>query len=152
MLETNTLLVKCQRCGAWPMAANLPKPASAHREPRLRCPKCQHQEERLAPPPGRHAARAAPAARSRRGVSPLKIRSHSESHIVELEDGSRWQIYPSDLDLTLSWKPDAELTVMPSYDEISSHTLVGGGVNVRAILAGESWPVAEVRAARRKDD
>ncbi len=55
----------------------------------------------------------------------MKIRFHSESHIVELEDGSRWQIYPGDLDLTLNWKPDTELTVMPSDDEISSHTLVG---------------------------
>ncbi len=52
----------------------------------------------------------------------MKIRFHSESHIVELEDGSRWQIYPGDLDLTLNWKPDTELTVMPSDDEISSHT------------------------------
>lgn len=25
MLETNILLVKCPSCGAWPMAANLPK-------------------------------------------------------------------------------------------------------------------------------
>jgi transposase-like protein len=44
MLETNTLLVKCPHCGAWPMAANLPKPASAHREQRLRCAKCHHQQ------------------------------------------------------------------------------------------------------------
>ena len=82
----------------------------------------------------------------------MKIRSHSESHVVALDDGSRWQIYPGDLDLTLSWKPDTELTVMPSHDEISSHTLVGGGVNVRAIPAGENWPVAEVKAALGKDE
>lgn len=82
----------------------------------------------------------------------MKIRSHSESHIVEFDDGSRWQIYPGDLDLTLSWKPDTELTVMPSGDQISSHILVGGGVNVRAIPAGENWPVAEVKAALGKDD
>jgi hypothetical protein len=82
----------------------------------------------------------------------MKIRSHSEGRIVDLEDGSRWQIYPGDLDLTLSWKPDTELTVMPSDDQISSHTLVGGGANVRAIPGGESWPVAEVKAALRKDD
>jgi len=35
----------------------------------------------------------------------MKIKSHSESHIVELEDGSRWQIFPGDLDLTLDWQP-----------------------------------------------
>jgi hypothetical protein len=26
----------------------------------------------------------------------MKIRSQSESHIVELDDGSRWQIFPGD--------------------------------------------------------
>ena len=26
----------------------------------------------------------------------MRIRSHSESHIVELDDGSRWQIFPGD--------------------------------------------------------
>jgi hypothetical protein len=35
----------------------------------------------------------------------MKIKSHSESHIVELDDGSRWRIFPGDLDLTLNWKP-----------------------------------------------
>jgi hypothetical protein len=30
-----------------------------------------------------------------------EIRSHSESHIVELDDGSRWQIFPGDLDLNV---------------------------------------------------
>jgi hypothetical protein len=34
----------------------------------------------------------------------MKIRSQSESHIVELEDGSRWQVLPGDLDLTLNWR------------------------------------------------
>jgi hypothetical protein len=29
----------------------------------------------------------------------MRIRSHSESHLVELDDGSRWQIFPGDLDL-----------------------------------------------------
>jgi hypothetical protein len=82
----------------------------------------------------------------------MMIRSRSESHIVKLEDGSRWQVYPGDLDLTLNWKPDMELTVVPSDDEISSHALVGAGANVRAIPAGGSWRIAQVKAARRKDD
>lgn len=30
----------------------------------------------------------------------MKIRAHTESHIVELDDGSRWQVFPGDLDLT----------------------------------------------------
>ncbi|QQO34460.1 hypothetical protein JJC00_01735 [Bradyrhizobium diazoefficiens] len=41
----------------------------------------------------------------------MKIRSHSESHIVELEDGSKWQVFPGDLDLTLAWKPETDLAV-----------------------------------------
>jgi hypothetical protein len=55
----------------------------------------------------------------------MKIRSHSESHIVELEDGSRWQVFPGDLDLTLNWKPETEIVVMPADDDLSSHVLVG---------------------------
>jgi hypothetical protein len=46
----------------------------------------------------------------------MRIRSHSESHIVELDDGSRWQIFPGDLDLTLDWTPETELSVVPIDD------------------------------------
>jgi hypothetical protein len=41
----------------------------------------------------------------------MKIRAHTESHIVELDDGSRWQVFPGDLDLTLAWKPEASVLV-----------------------------------------
>ena len=51
----------------------------------------------------------------------MKIRSHSENHIVELDDGSRWQIFPGDLDLTLNWKPETDLGVVSVEDEVSSH-------------------------------
>ena len=80
----------------------------------------------------------------------MKIKSHSESHIVELDDGSRWQIFPGDLDLTLNWKPETELMVAVSDDEISSHMLVGGGVKVHVIAAGESWPVKEVKSVLKE--
>jgi hypothetical protein len=56
----------------------------------------------------------------------MKIHKHSESHLVELADGSRWQIFPGDLDVTLNWQPDAELKVVRIADEISSHALVSG--------------------------
>jgi hypothetical protein len=82
----------------------------------------------------------------------MKIRSHSESHIVELEDGSRWQIYPGDLDLTLNWRPETDLILMVSDDRISSHALVGGDAKVRVIPDGASWRVAEVRTALRKNN
>ena len=54
----------------------------------------------------------------------MKIRSHSESHIVELEDGSRWQMFPGDVDVTLDWQPETDLTLLPGEDEVSSHILV----------------------------
>jgi hypothetical protein len=63
----------------------------------------------------------------------MKIRSHSESHIVELDDGSRWRIFP-------------DLAVVPIDDEVSSHALEGGGAKVRVIPAGESWPVRQVKS------
>jgi hypothetical protein len=76
----------------------------------------------------------------------MKIRSHSESHIVELDDGSRWQIFAGDLDLTLNWKPETDLAVVPIEDEVCSHALVGEGAKVRVIPAGEKWPLREVKS------
>ncbi|MGY3698885.1 hypothetical protein HAP41_0000049700 (plasmid) [Bradyrhizobium barranii subsp. apii] len=80
----------------------------------------------------------------------MKIRSHSESHIVELDDGSRWKIFPGDLDLTLNWKPETEIVVMPADDDLSSHLLVGGDAKVRAIAEGESWSAGEVKAVLKE--
>jgi hypothetical protein len=70
----------------------------------------------------------------------MRIRSHSESHIVELDDGSRWQIFPGDLNLTLDWKPETELSVVPIDDEVSSHALIGGGGKVRVIRPTQAGP------------
>ena len=80
----------------------------------------------------------------------MKIKSHSESHIVELDDGSRWQVFPGDLDVTLNWKPETDLTVAASDDDISSHMLLSGGVKVHVIAAGESWPVKDVKSALKE--
>lgn len=44
MLETNDLLVKCPRCGAWPMAVSSGKDTFAQREIAFRCPKCGSEE------------------------------------------------------------------------------------------------------------
>ncbi|MBR1169664.1 hypothetical protein [Bradyrhizobium liaoningense] len=77
----------------------------------------------------------------------MKIRSHSESHIVEFEDGSRWQIFPGDLDLTLDRKPETELTVVEAEDEVGTHELLGGGRNVRVRSVGESWPGKDTKDA-----
>ncbi len=80
----------------------------------------------------------------------MKIRAHSESHVVELDDGSQWQIFPGDLDLTLNWKPETELSIDRIRDDaVSSHVLVNAADNtcVRVIAANESWPPAAVKNA-----
>jgi hypothetical protein len=76
----------------------------------------------------------------------MKIKSHFESHIVELGDGSLWQIFPGDLDTTLGWKPETELSLISSDDDICSHMLVGEGAKVRVMAADKSWPVREVKS------
>jgi hypothetical protein len=77
----------------------------------------------------------------------MKIRAHAESHVVELDDGSRWQIFPGDLDETLGWTPETELSLERSGDRVSSHVLVNAKdqSRVRVIAAGETWPVGAVR-------
>jgi len=71
VIETDSLLVKCPHCGAWPMAANMPK-TSAQREIRLKCTRCRHQESgRLrrgnnAQQPAHHQPRTAPTHREMR--------------------------------------------------------------------------------------
>jgi hypothetical protein len=79
----------------------------------------------------------------------MKIRSHAESHLVELDDGSRWQIFPGDVDVTLDWRPETELTPVPVDDEICTHKLMSASGPVRAIRDGERWPVAEVKSVLR---
>ena len=67
-------------------------------------------------------------------------------HIVELDHGSRWQIFPGDLDLRLNWKPETDLVAVPVEDEVCSHALVGGRAKVRVIAAAEGWPVRDVKS------
>jgi hypothetical protein len=81
----------------------------------------------------------------------MKIRAHSESHIVELDDGTKWRVFPGDLDVTLNWQPDAELKLVLIEDEVSSHALISENDNsrVRVIPASKNWPVQEVRTILR---
>jgi hypothetical protein len=81
----------------------------------------------------------------------LKFGARSDSHIVELHDGSAWQIVPGDLDLTLRWLPTAEIQIFGINDEVASHGLVncddGSVVLVRP--KGERWPEATKRRILR---
>jgi hypothetical protein len=76
----------------------------------------------------------------------MKIRSHSESHIVELDDGSTWRIFPGDLDVTLNWRPETDLKLVHIDDEVSSHALISVDDNsrVRVLSTAENWPVKDV--------
>ena len=63
------------------------------------------------------------------------------SHLVELDDGSRWQIFPGDLDVTLNWKPETELKLVRIQDPASSHMLVADDdCSVRVLPVGDKWP------------
>lgn len=77
----------------------------------------------------------------------MKIRQHSDSHIVELDDGTSWRVFPGDLDVTLNWQPDTDLKLVHINDEISSHALISIDDNsrVRVLPTSENWPVKEVK-------
>ena len=78
----------------------------------------------------------------------MKIKQHSESHLVKLDDGSSWQIFPGDIDLTLAWLPSTELRLFEINDDIASHALINAddGTRVRVRPLGERWPESQVRA------
>ena len=77
----------------------------------------------------------------------MKIRKHSESHLVELDDGSKWSIFLGDIDVTLNWRPDDELRLVRIDDEASSHALISQSDNssVRVLPVDEEWSVKEVK-------
>jgi hypothetical protein len=54
----------------------------------------------------------------------MLIEKHEKSYIVELEEGSRWRIWPGDIALTLQWLPTTQLQVAAIDDEFCSHALV----------------------------
>jgi hypothetical protein len=82
----------------------------------------------------------------------MLIKKHDKSHIVELEDGSRWRIWPGDIAATLQWLPTTELRVSAISDEFCSHALIDqiDGSRVRVIEANTDWPVARVRRSLKE--
>ena len=79
----------------------------------------------------------------------MKILEHSESHIVRLRDGSSWQIFPGDIDQTLTCLPNTELRLFEINDDIASHALINteDGTRVRIRPLGEAWPEARTKRA-----
>jgi hypothetical protein len=80
-------------------------------------------------------------------IGSMKIVKHVESHIVELDDGSTWQIYPGDVDVTLNWRPEVDLKLVHIDDDLSSHALISGDDNsrVRVRPLGDTWPVGPLQ-------
>jgi len=78
----------------------------------------------------------------------MKIIKHTESHMVKLDDGSTWQIFPGDIDHTLMRLPTTELRLFDISNEVASHALIDSddGTRVRVRPQHEQWPVTKVKA------
>ena len=79
----------------------------------------------------------------------MQIKKHKESHIVELEDGSEWRIWPADLAGTLLWMPSSRLAVVEIDHDCCTHMLFdrSHGTAVRAIEAGAAWSPEHIEAS-----
>ena len=66
--------------------------------------------------------------------------------------GRSGRFFPGDLDLTLNWKLETDLTLESIEDEIASHALVSkaDGSRVRVIAAGETWPLTQTKTVLRE--
>jgi hypothetical protein len=51
-----------------------------------------------------------------------------------------------DIDITLGWAPETDLTPLKVDHDIGSHVLVSETGPVRVIPVGESWPEREVNS------
>jgi hypothetical protein len=73
----------------------------------------------------------------------MKNVEHSESHLVKLDDGSTWQIFPGHINHTLASLPSTERRLFEINDEVASHALFNSddGTRVRARPQGEEWPI-----------
>jgi hypothetical protein len=82
----------------------------------------------------------------------MRIKQHDRSHIVELNDGSAWRIWPGDTPKTLQWQSTTEIDVVGIEDAICSHALINrsDGSRVRVIDASANWPVEAVRRSLRR--
>ena len=70
----------------------------------------------------------------------MLIKTHQKAYSVELEDGSRWWIWPADMYGTLRWSPSTDLSVVEINDIFSTHALVDqDGTLVRVISADANW-------------
>jgi hypothetical protein len=76
----------------------------------------------------------------------MQIKTHQKSYFVELQDGSRWCIWPPDMQGTLHWSLSTDLNVIEIDDNFSTHALIDqDGRRVRVINADADWIPRRVR-------
>jgi hypothetical protein len=79
----------------------------------------------------------------------MRITKHEESHIVKLEDGSEWRIWPCDLLTSLHWMPTTQFEVSEIDDECCTHALIDHttGTRVRVIDAAAAFAAKQIEAS-----
>ena len=79
----------------------------------------------------------------------MRVKSHEKSHIVELEDGTAWRIWPRALAIPLLWMPSTRLTVSEIDDDCCTHALVDHkhGTSVRVINAEAAFAPEKIEAS-----
>ena len=75
----------------------------------------------------------------------MRIKKHVESHIVELEDGSAWRIWPGDLAIPLLWMPSTRLAVSEINGECWTHVLIDRLHGI--IEAASDWIPEKIEAS-----
>ena len=67
----------------------------------------------------------------------MRIKKREKSHIVELEHGSTWRIWPGDLAATWQWTPSSRIVVSEIDEPYCTHALFDrtSGTRARVIEA-----------------
>ena len=83
----------------------------------------------------------------------MLIKAYQKAYSIELENGSRWLIWPPDKSGTLHWSTSTNLNVLEIDDSLSMHALVDqDGRRVRVISADADWISACARIPVRPSE
>ena len=79
----------------------------------------------------------------------MRIKKREKSHIVELEDGSTWRIWPGDIAATWQWTPSSRIVVSEIDDPYCTHALVDltSGTRARVIEAAAAFAPEQIEAS-----
>ena len=76
----------------------------------------------------------------------MRIKKREKSHIVELEDGSTWRIWPGDIAATWQWTPSSRIVVSEIDDPYCTHALTSG-TRARIIEAAAAFAPEQIEAS-----